>query len=89
MSLTESQRNQIASYKIQIEGYRKDLHRMREDKKSKSEYYASLIKNTKDPNSKRSYRQSKISAINSIVNQMESKKREIERVKDNIKSIRR
>ena len=89
MPLTESQRNQIASYKIQIEGYRKDLNRMKEDKKNKSEYYASLIKNTKDANSKRSYRQSKISAINSIVNQMESKKRDIERVKDYIKNIRR
>lgn len=89
MPLSQSQRNQIASYKIQIEGYRKDLQRLKDEKKRKSEYYASQIKNTKDPNSKRSYRQSKINAINSIVNQMESKKRDIERVKENISHIRR
>jgi hypothetical protein len=88
MALTPSQRNQIASYKIQIEGYRKDLQRYKDDKKKKSEYYANMIKNTKDPNSKRSYRQSKISAINNIVNSIESKKRDIERVKGYIKSIR-
>lgn len=88
MPLSESQRNQIASYKIQIEGYRKDLQRLKDEKKSKSEYYANMIKGTNDPNSKRSYRQSKISAINSIVNSMEAKKKEIERVKGYIKSIR-
>lgn len=88
MPLTQSQRSQIASYKIQIEGYRKDLQRLKDDKKSKSEYYGNMIKNTKDPNSKRSYRQSKISAINNIVNQIESKKKEIERVKGYIKSIK-
>jgi hypothetical protein len=88
MPLSQTQRNQIASYKVQIEGYRKDLQRLKDDKKSKSEYYGNLIKNTKDPNSKRSYRQSKISAVNSIVNQIESKKRDIERVKAYIKSIK-
>lgn len=88
MPLTQSQRNQIASYKIQMEGYRKDLQRYKDDKKKKSEYYAGLIKNTKDPNSKRSYRQSKISAINSIVNQIENKKKDIERIKGYIKNIK-
>jgi len=88
MPLSESQRNQKASYKIQIEGYRKDLQRLKDDKKNKSEYYANLINGTKDPNSKRSYRQSKITAINSIVNQIESKKKDIERVKGYLKSIR-
>lgn len=88
MPLTQSQRNQIASYKVQIEGYRKDLQRLKEDKKSKSEYYANMIKNTNDPNSKRSYRQSKIGAINNIVNSMEAKKRDIERVKEYIKNIK-
>jgi hypothetical protein len=88
MPLTQSQRNSIASYKVQIEGYRKDLQRLKDDKKSKSEYYATMIKNTKDANSKRSYRQSKINSINSIVNQIEYKKKEIERVKGYIKNIR-
>ena len=88
MALTQSQRNQIANYKIQIEGYRKDLQRLKDDKKRKSEYYAAAIKNTKDPNSKRTYRQSKISEINRIVNQMESKKSEIERIKQYIQNIR-
>jgi hypothetical protein len=88
MPLTQSQRNSIASYKVQIEGYRKDLQRLKDDKKSKSEYYATMIKNTKDANSKRSYRQSKINSINSIVNQIEYKKKEIERVKVYIKNIR-
>lgn len=89
MPLSESQRNQIASYKIQIERYRQDLQRLKDDKKKKSEYYANAIKGTKDPNSKRSYRQSKITAVNTLVNQMESKKREIERLKANIASIKK
>ena len=89
MPLSESQRNSIANYKVRIESVRKDLQRLKDDKKRKSEHYATLIKNTKDPNSKRSYRQSKINAINSIVNQMESKKKEIERLKDNIMSFRK
>jgi hypothetical protein len=88
MPLSQSQRNQITSYKIQIEGYRKDLQRLKDDKKSKSEYYANMIKNTKDQNSKRSYRQSKISAINNFVNSIESKKKDIERIKGYIKNIR-
>jgi predicted RNase H-like nuclease (RuvC/YqgF family) len=89
MPLTQSQRNQIANYKVRIESVRKDLQRLKDDKKRKSEHYASLIKNTKDQNCKRSYRQSKITAINSIVNQMESKKKEIERLKENINNIKR
>jgi archaellum component FlaC len=88
MPLTQSQRNQIANYKVRIESVRKDLQRLKDDKKDKSEYYGTMIKNTKDANSKRSYRQSKINAINSIVNQMESKKKEIERLKENIKNIK-
>jgi hypothetical protein len=88
MALSQSQRNQIASYKIQIEGYRKDLQSLRDNKKRTSEMYANMIKGTNDPNSKRSYRQSKINAINNIVNSIESKKRDIERVKNYIKSIR-
>jgi hypothetical protein len=88
MPLTQSQRNQIANFKVRIESVRKDLQRLKDDKKRKSEYYRTMIKNTKDPNSKRSYRQSKINAINSIVNQMESKKKEIERLKENIKNIK-
>lgn len=88
MPLSPSQRNSIASYKVQIEGYRKDLQRYKDDKKRKSEYYANLIKGTKDVNQKRSYRQSKIVAINQIVNSIESKKKDIERVKGYIKNIK-
>jgi hypothetical protein len=33
MALTQSQRNQIASYKIQIEGYRKNLQNLKDQKK--------------------------------------------------------
>jgi hypothetical protein len=88
MPLSPSQRNSIASYKVQIEGYRKDLQRYKDDKKRKSEYYANLIKGTKDANQKRSYRQSKIVAINQIVNSIESKKKDIERVKGYIKNIK-
>ncbi len=89
MPLTESQRNQIASYKIQIERYRADLQRLKDDKKKKSEYYANLIRNAQTSDGKRSYRATKISTINSLVNQMEAKKREIERVKANIASIKK
>jgi uncharacterized protein YpuA (DUF1002 family) len=89
MPLTESQRNQIASYKVQIERYRADLQRIKDDKKKKSEYYANVIKNAQTSDSKRSYRATKISTINSLVNQMEAKKRDIERLKANIASIRK
>jgi hypothetical protein len=88
MALNEYQRNQIASYKIQIEGYRKNLQTLKDQKKRTSEDYANRIKNTKDANSKRSYRQSKISALNSIVNNIESKKKDIARVQESIKRIR-
>ena len=89
MPLSESERNRIASYKIEIERYRKDLHSLKEQKKQKAASYANMIKSTNDPNSKRSYRQSKISAINSLVNQIESKKRDIERVKGYIAAIKK
>jgi predicted RNase H-like nuclease (RuvC/YqgF family) len=88
MALTQSQRNQIASYKIQIESYRKDLERYKIEKKRVSEQFASMIKNTSDSNNKRNYRQTKIAKINSIDNQIEAKKREIDRVKAYIKSIK-
>jgi hypothetical protein len=88
MALTQSQRNQIASYKIQIEGYRKSLQNLKDQKKRTSEDYAYKIKNANDPNSKRSYRQSKINAINTIVNNIESKKKDIERVKEYIQRIK-
>ncbi len=88
MALTQSQRNSIASYKTRIEGVRKELDRLKENKKRKTEYYANLIKNTKDSNQKRTHRQSKINAMNSFVNQIESKKREIERYKASIKNIK-
>ena len=88
MALSQTQRNQIASYKIQIESYRKDLQRYKDDKKRVSEQFASMIKNTTDANNKRSYRQTKIGRVNSIVNQIESKKKDIDRINGYIKSIK-
>ena len=88
MALSQTQRNQIASYKIQMEGYRKDLQRYKDEKKRVSEQFASMIKNTTDANNKRSYRQTKIGRVNSIVNQIESKKKDIERINGYIKSIK-
>ncbi len=89
MPLTSTQRNQIASYKVRLEGLRKDLNTLKEEKKRKSQYYAERIKSTSDANYKRTLRQSKISDVNSIVNRIENKKREIESVKTSIQSIRR
>jgi predicted RNase H-like nuclease (RuvC/YqgF family) len=89
MPLSESQRNQIASYKIQIERYRADLQRLKDDKKKKSEHFANMIRNAQSSDSKRSYRATKISTINSLVNQIEGKKRDIERLKANIASIKK
>jgi hypothetical protein len=88
MPLTPSQRSQIASYRIQIESYRRDLDNLRNEKRRQSEYYSNLIKGTKDSNSKRSYRQSKISTINNINNSIESKKQQINYLRGNIKSVR-
>jgi uncharacterized coiled-coil DUF342 family protein len=88
MPLTPSQRNQIASYKQQILRYRNDIDTIKKNKKSKSEYYANAIKNTKDANSKRSYRQSKLRDMANYANQIESKKKDIERIKGYIKNIK-
>jgi hypothetical protein len=89
MALTESERNNIANYKIQIERYKVDLLRIKELKKDKSEYYARQIKSTKDATTKSNYRQSKIREMNSYDNQIASKKREIEGVKTRIAAIKK
>jgi GTP1/Obg family GTP-binding protein len=89
MPLSESQRNQIAAYKIQIENLRKALNTIKENKKRKSEYYIRAIKNTKDENTKRSLRQSKIYDMNSLMSQIESKLRDIQRIKGYIQSMKR
>jgi hypothetical protein len=88
MPLTPSQRNQIASYKAQILSYRNAIDTIKKNKKSKSEYYANAIKNTKDSNSKRNYRASKLRDMASYANQIESKKKDIERIKGYIKNIK-
>jgi hypothetical protein len=88
MALTESDRNNIANYKIQIERYKVDLIRIKELKKEKSDYYARQIKSTKDATVKSNYRQSKIREMNSYDNQIASKKRDIEGVKARIAAIR-
>ena len=89
MALTESDRNNIANYKIQIERYKVDLIRIKELKKEKSDYYARQIKSTKDATVKSNYRQSKIREMNSYDNQIASKKRDIEGVKARIAAIRK
>ena len=48
MALTESERNNIVNYKMQIERYKVDLQRIKDLKKEKSEYYARQLKSTKD-----------------------------------------
>lgn len=88
MALSQSERNQIASYRVQIERYRQDLQSLKDNKKRTSESYSNRIKSTNDPNSKRSYRQSKINEINNITNSIESKKNEILRVQEYIKRLR-
>lgn len=88
MPLTQSQRNQIASYRIQIEGYRRDLHSLMEEKRRKSADYASRIKSTSDANNKRSIRQSKISDMNNMANRIASKRQDIARIQGYIKNIR-
>lgn len=88
MALTQSQRNRIASHKVYIEGQRKDLQNLKDQKKRTADNYSNNIKNTKDRNTKRGYRQSKINAVNNYVNQIEAKKKQIEYVKNNIKNIK-
>lgn len=88
MPLTPSQRTQIANYKAQILRYRNDIDNIKDNKKSKAEYYANLIKGTKDANNKRNYRASKVRDMANYANQIESKKKDIERIKGYIKSIK-
>ena len=47
MPLTQSQRNQISNFKVRIESVRKDLQRLKDDKKRKSEYYRTMKKTQK------------------------------------------
>ena len=89
MALTQSERDQITRYKIQIEGYRRDIENISKQKKLKAEHYASLIKSAKDSNAKRSYRQSKLSYDNDYKRNIESKKKDIERIKKYIANIKK
>lgn len=89
MALTQSEKDQITRYKIQIEGYRKELENLKKVKKQKSEYWSNLVKNTKDANSKRSHRQSKLSWMNSMNKSIDSKKQQIDRIKDYIIKIKK
>lgn len=88
MPLTQSQRNQIATYKVRIEGLRKDIQSLMEQKKRTSADYSHRIKSTSDQKLKRTYRQNKITALNGLVNRIESKKQEIEHLKGYLKNIR-
>lgn len=88
MALTESERNNIANYKMQIERYKVDLQRIKDLKKEKSEYYARQLKSTKDVATKARYRESKIRETNNYDNQIVSKKRDIEGVKTRIQAIK-
>ena len=89
MALTQNDKDQITRYKIQIEGYRKDLDNLKKVKKQKSEYWSNLVKNTKDANAKRSHRQSKLSWMNSMDKSIDSKKQQIDRIKENISKIKK
>lgn len=89
MALSQNEKDQITRYKIQIEGYRKEIENFKKQKKQKTEYYSNLIKRTQDSNSKRSYRQSKLSWTNSINKSIDSKKNQIECLKESIKKIKK
>ena len=89
MALTQYDKDQITRYKIQIEGYRKELENLKKTKKQKSEYWSNLVKNTKDANAKRSHRQSKLSWMNSMDKSIDSKKQQIDRIKENIIRIKK
>jgi hypothetical protein len=89
MALTQNEKDQITRYKIQIEGYRKELDNLKKVKKQKSEYWSALVAKTKDANSKRSYRQSKLSWMNSMNKSIDSKKQQIDRIKDYIANIKK
>ena len=89
MALSQSDKDQITRYKIQIEGFRKELENFKKVKKQKSEYWSNLIKNTKDANAKRSYRQSKLSWMNSMDKSIDSKKQQIARNKEDITKIKK
>ncbi len=89
MALSESDRNNISNYKITIERYKLDLERLKQKKKDTLEDFANKIKNTKDASLKSSYKISKIRAIDSIVNSIESKKKDIEGIKNRIATIKK
>lgn len=72
-----------------MQSVRKDVENLNQRKKRINERYSSLIKNTKDANQKRNYRQSKISETNSVVNEISRKKQEIENIKKDIASIKK
>lgn len=89
MALSESQRNQIARYKVQIQECRKSIENESLKKKEKSEYYSIQIKNAKDSSTKRNYREYKISFVNNSNNYIAEKRREIEKIKEYITQIKK
>lgn len=72
-----------------MQSVRKDVENLNQRKKRINERYSGLIKNTKDANQKRNYRQCKISETNSVVNEISRKKQEIENIKKDIVSIKK
>jgi hypothetical protein len=88
MALTSSEKNQIMNLKISIERVRKDITTLSERKKSTAERYTNSIKNTKDSNQKRNYRIAKIRDVDSLKNQIERKKLEVLRLKEQIQRIK-
>lgn len=89
MALSEYQRNRIAQLKIRIQSLRKDVETLIQRKKRINERYSRLIKDTKDANQKRNYRQSKIGETNTVVNEILRKKQEIVNINNDITSIKK
>lgn len=72
-------------YKKKIIDLRAKLEKEKESKKKDNERYADMIKTASNPNTKATYRKSKVDRAASHDRQIESIKREIERAKESLK----
>jgi len=87
MALSESQRNQIAGYKIRIESLRRDLEHIAADKKRRMDYLTSQIKSA-STDRKRVLRADKIRETNNYKTKIENKREDINNLKEAIARIK-
>jgi hypothetical protein len=88
MPLSDYDKSRISDWKKQIESKKIQLQNLKDEKKRKSESFATRIKNAGTPQAKASIRQSKIIDMDNINRRIETKRGEIQYLKERIAELR-